>query len=97
MIYLEHSYIAGTNVFSGDSTSPCTTKGAKRPTEITETITLEEQNSLRQDNRQTVREIASQNNIGIATAHKILTENLNMTRVSERWVPRLLTEDDQKR
>ena len=56
------------------------------------------QNSLRQDARQTIREIASQNNIGIATAHKILTENLNMTRVSARWVPRLLTTDaDQKR
>ena len=55
------------------------TKGAGRPTKITETLTLEVQNSLRQDACQTVKEKASKNNIGIVTAHKTLTENFKLT------------------
>ena len=52
---------------------------------------------LREDARLTVRDIANIQDIGIATAHKILCEHLNMSRVCARWVPRLLSEDDRKR
>ena len=72
-------------------------KGAERPTKITETLMSEVLNPSRQNAHQTVRDIALQNDIGISIAHKILTENLNMEWVCVCWVPRLLTEDDQKR
>ena len=43
----------------------------------------------------TVREVANKVGISIGSCHQILTEELRMRRVSAKFVPRLLT-DDQK-
>jgi len=46
-------------------------------------------------NRLTVREVANEVGISIGSCHQILTEKLKMRRVSAKFVPRFLT-DDQK-
>lgn len=48
------------------------------------------------DRRLTLHYIAKEVGIAESTVHRILTEDLGMTKVSARWVPRLLT-PDQKR
>lgn len=50
---------------------------------------------LDHDRRLTVREIASKVDLGVATVHSIIKEELGMKKVCARWIPRLLT-DDQK-
>lgn len=44
------------------------------------------------DRRLTVEDIATQLSISIGTAHKILKQDLLLTKVSCRWVPRMLTD-----
>ena len=83
--------------FANDPSSPYSTKGGGRPTIINESLTSDVKTALGKDARLTVREIAHEFDIGVATAHKMLTEKLNMERVCARWVPRLLTESDQQR
>ena len=50
---------------------------------------------IRGNRRLTVREVANEVGISIGSCHQILTEKLQMRRVSAKFVPRLLT-DDQK-
>jgi len=50
---------------------------------------------IRGNRRLTVREFADEMGISIGSWHQILTEKLQMPRVSAKFVPRLLT-DDQK-
>ena len=45
---------------------------------------------INRDRRTTVREIADKLDISVSTVHGILTEELGMSKVSPRWVPRLL-------
>ena len=45
------------------------------------------------DRRFTVRTISSQLGAPKTSVHRILTENLDMSKVSARWVPRLLTDE----
>lgn len=52
-------------------------------------------NVMESDGRVTVAELASMFDIGYGTAFTILTEYLDMRRVSARWIPRLLTEDEK--
>ncbi|GFV03407.1 protein GVQW3 [Trichonephila clavipes] len=47
------------------------------------------------DRRLTVREIAQECHISVGSCDKILRKDLNMRRVSAKFVPRLLTEDQQ--
>ena len=48
------------------------------------------------DRRQDLRSIASEVGMRFGTVQSILTDVLGMSKVSARWVPRMLT-DDQKR
>ena len=48
------------------------------------------------DRRRDLRSIASEVNISFGAVQSILTNILGMSKVSARWVPRMLT-DDQKR
>ena len=97
-MYLGHLSITGIDVFMDDPVTPFSAKnGDGRPKSITESLTSEVFNALRDDARLTVRDIAVQFHIGTATAHKLMTENLNMKRICARWVPRLLTENDRQR
>ena len=89
--------IAGTDVFSDDPSTPYSSKGGGRPAIIMESLRSEVSNALREDARLTVRGITLQHDIGVATAHKIMTENLNMERICARWVPRRLTEDARQK
>ncbi|XP_060577432.1 protein GVQW3-like [Ruditapes philippinarum] len=63
-----------------------------RPSVIDDKLTPA-RNALQCDRRITVREVAEVCDVGTATAHKMLTETLAMSRVSARWVPTLLTAD----
>ena len=84
--------------FTDDPVTPYSAKnGGGRPKSITESLTSEVFNALREDARLTVRDIGVQFDIGTATAHKLMTENLNMKLICARWVPRLLTENDCQR
>ncbi|GFX89925.1 protein GVQW3 [Trichonephila clavipes] len=50
---------------------------------------------VRSDRRLTVREIAQECQISVGSCDEILRKDLNMRRVSAKFVPRLLTEDKQ--
>jgi len=52
---------------------------------------------LRENRRLTVRSIADQVNIDRETVRKILTEDLGMRNVSEKMVPKELTEEQKQR
>ncbi|GFX02738.1 protein GVQW3 [Trichonephila clavipes] len=50
---------------------------------------------VRSDRRLTVREIAQECHISVGSCDETLRKDLNMRRVSAKFVPRLLTEDQQ--
>jgi len=50
---------------------------------------------IRGNRRLTIRKAAGEVGISIGSCHKFFTKKLHMRRVSEKFVPRLLT-DDQK-
>ena len=52
---------------------------------------------MEKDRRQTVAEVATQVGVSVGTIHTVLTEHLDMRRVSARWIPRLLSADDKSR
>lgn len=58
-------------------------------------VTLNVRRAIQDDGRRTVREVSVICDIGKTTAHKVLTEQLNMERVCARWVPRVLTDEDR--
>lgn len=48
------------------------------------------------DRRKSVDELADTAGLGHATVHKILKEDMKMTKVCTRWVPRLLTQENMR-
>ena len=82
--------------FEGRS-SPYEDVRPERPSVIDETVTLTAQNAIHTDGCSTVRDIALRCGIGVATAHRLLTENINLIRLCARWIPRLLSPEDQNR
>jgi transposase len=52
---------------------------------------------IRADRRLTIREIAEEVNISFGLCQAILTEDLAMTRVAAKFVPRLLSDDQKSR
>ena len=46
---------------------------------------------VREDSRITLRQLASILDISVGSAHHLLTEDLNLSRICARWIPRLLT------
>ena len=51
---------------------------------------------LSKDARFTIRDIARKVGISIGAVHTILKKHLNMTKISVRWIPLLLTEDQKR-
>lgn len=49
------------------------------------------------DRRLTVRDIAETLDISLSVVHQILTTDLGMSKVSARWIPRLLKEEEKQR
>ena len=50
---------------------------------------------LNEDRRRTVREVCDSVNLTRTVVHKIMKKNLNLTKVSARWVPRLLSAEEK--
>lgn len=50
-----------------------------------------------QDRRLTIRSIAERLGVSFAVVQEIITRDLNMSKVSARWVPRLLSTEDKAR
>ena len=48
------------------------------------------------DTRFTVREIARKVGISIGAVHSILRKHLKMNKISGRWIPHLLTEEQKR-
>lgn len=67
-----------------------------RPSTSTDDSHVDKINTLVRSNRRlTVRELAEECEISVGSCHEILTAKLNMRRVTAKFVPRLMT-DDQK-
>lgn len=70
--------------------------GRGRKSEIDATLIDTIRDVVIRDRRVTVRDLCDMTGKGYGTVHRILTEHLNMHKVSARWVPRLLTADNKK-
>ena len=67
-----------------------------RPSSSTDDPHIDEINTLVRANRRlTVRELAEECGISVGSCHHILTEELKMNRVAAKFVPRLMTSDQQ--
>ena len=67
-----------------------------RPVEVTASENVEKiQELLKTDRRFTCEEVARDVGISCISAHTILTTNLNMRRVTARWVPHCLSEEQK--
>ena len=64
--------------FTEGRTTPYDDLKPGRPSVIDSKVTSQVQNLITQDGRSTVRDVALLCDIGVATAHRILTEELNM-------------------
>ena len=53
------------------------------------------QNAINADHRRTIDEISEITGLSWSSCQRILTEDLNMKRVSAKFVPRFLTEDQK--
>lgn len=72
-------------------------KGRGRKSTLDTTSIQTVKDVVDQDRRFTVRDICDITGKGRGTVHRILTEHLNMRKLSARWVPRLLTKDNMER
>ena len=67
-----------------------------RPSTSTDDSHIDEINTLVRANRRlTVRELAEECGISVGSCHHMLTEELKMHRVAAKFVPRLMTSDQQ--
>ncbi|XP_062618459.1 histone-lysine N-methyltransferase SETMAR-like [Saccostrea cucullata] len=62
---------------------------------ISENLVERISNVMERDGRVTVAELASMFDISSGTAFTILSQHLDMKRVSARWIPKLLTDEDK--
>lgn len=62
-------------------------------TSVTESVLRK----LNNDRRGTVREIADKFDFSVPTIHQIITKILDFQKVYARWVPRLLSPDQEQR
>ena len=52
---------------------------------------------VEEDRQSTIEEIALQTGLSETSVHRVLTEDLGLTKKSARWVPHLLTADQKKK
>ena len=70
-------------------------KRCGRPATVGESLPAKVKELIKADRRLTVSILEERFGVSFSTIHKILTENLNMSRCSARWVPRLLKDDEK--
>ena len=68
-----------------------------RPKKIATSIQEKVTALLDDDRRLTVRELSESVDASLNTVHRVIADELKMSKVSARWVPRLLTDDDKLR
>ena len=68
-----------------------------RPASVTASILDIVREKVNADRRITVRSISEDLDVSCSTVHHVLTENLGMSKVSARWVPRLLKDSEKER
>ena len=69
-----------------------------RPTEVRSPEVIKSVNDLIQSNRRvTVDDIARTLSLSVGTAHKIVHDDLGYSKVSCRWVPKMLTVEHKQR
>ena len=61
----------------------------------TQTVVDKVQKLIEEDRRITVEEVSYEIGISVGSAYHILTEKLNKTKKSARWVPHILTEEEK--
>ena len=67
-----------------------------RPSVVVASIKDKVKDMVNADRRVTVRDISDELGVSCSTVHGILTDNLGMSKVSARWVPRLLTDTEKE-
>lgn len=72
-------------------------KGRGRKTSMTATSVGAVKDVIDRDRRYTVRDVCDITGLTRGTVHRILTDNLNMRKLSSRWVPRLLTSEHKEK
>lgn len=73
------------------------TSGRGRPKKDNSALVKKVRDVIDADRRQTVREVASKVGACKTVVHRVLCDNLEMSRVSARWVPRLLSNEEMIR
>ncbi|XP_052818438.1 protein GVQW3-like [Mya arenaria] len=71
-------------------------KRAGRPV-TSDSLKLAVASELSTDRRRSINELADMFDLSHGTMHKIITNDLGMRKVSARWVPRLLSENEKKK
>lgn len=67
-----------------------------RPSIVAPSIRDRVKDMVNMDRRTTVRTIAGELGVSCSTVHGILTDELGMSKVSARWVPRLLSDTEKE-
>ena len=62
----------------------------------TQTVVDKVQKLIEEDRRITVEEVSYEIGISVGSAYQILTEKLNKTKKSARWVPHILTDEEKR-
>ena len=62
----------------------------------TQTVVDKVQKLIKEDRRITVEEVSYEIGICVGSAYQILTEKLNKTKKSARWVPHMLTDEEKR-
>ena len=70
-------------------------KRSGRPKSATENAVKSVREMLNEDRRRTVREISDSVNLKKTVVHQIMKEDLNLSKVSATWVPRLLSAEEK--
>lgn len=68
-----------------------------RPASVTASILDTVRDKVLRDRRITVRSISEDLGVSCSTVHRVLTQDLSMSKVSARWVPRLLKDSEKQR
>lgn len=68
-----------------------------RPASVTASILDTVRDKVLRDRRITVRSISEDLGVSCSTVHRVLTQDLSMSKVSARWVPILLKDSEKER